>query len=223
MALNSQKNQKNGKTPAVDPHNLSEIVHDLNNVLYALSGFVEIAIDDLPAGHPAREALIEATRAGDGAAALVSKLIPAEAKKPATRATKANVVMRPKVVSARRVLVIEEEPMVAELLERALCRFGFEAKVFTEAEQAWQVFTMAPDEFDAIVTDEATPTAVGLEVVMRMQGMRPQMPIILMTAGGESMMTSRALEAGIQHVMHKPIKIQELCRTLEELTLTLVA
>ncbi|MFT5233714.1 MAG: DNA-binding response OmpR family regulator, partial [Candidatus Krumholzibacteriia bacterium] len=45
----------------------------------------------------------------------------------------------------------------------------------------------------------------------------------LMTSGREYMLMSRALEAGIQHVMHKPVKIQELCRTLEELTLTIVA
>jgi DNA-binding response OmpR family regulator len=154
---------------------------------------------------------------------LVARLVPAEGVKESLsqKAPVSKVVPKSRVVSARRVLVIEEEPMVAELLERALKRFGFESSVFTDAHKALEVFIAAPDEFDAIVTDEASPAAVGLEVVVKMKATSPLLPIILMTSGRESTLTSRALEAGIQHVMHKPVKILELCRTLEELTLTI--
>lgn len=226
MANRTNKSRPDQKTSTYPSPHLDELVHDLNNVLYALSGFVDIAIDDLSPGHPSYEALLEAVRAGQSAASLVEKLTLAEVVTEAPGSKKQSVkkvVPRAKFVSARRVLVIEEEPMVAELLERALQRFGFEPKVFKDAHQALAVFTASPDDFDAIITDEPSHQSTGLTVVIKMQTIRPQVPIILMTAGSESMMTSRALEAGIQHVMHKPVKIQDLCRTLEELTLTIVA
>ncbi|MFT5233606.1 MAG: CheY-like chemotaxis protein, partial [Candidatus Krumholzibacteriia bacterium] len=222
MVQKLKKKRPQSNLSAKEPSELDKIVHDLNNVLFALGGFVDIAVDDSPDGHPAHEALVEAVRASDSAIALVARLLPLQgAEEVRTKKTPVSrAVAKPRAVSARCVLVIEEEATVAALMERALKRFGFEPRVFIDAHEALQMFVAAPDEFDAIVTDESSPDAVGLDVVVKMQAIRPLLPIILMTSGREYMLMSRALEAGIQHVMHKPVKIQELCRTLEELTLT---
>jgi PAS domain S-box-containing protein len=51
------------------------IAHDFNNILYALMGYVDLARDDVPEGHPARGPLDEIGKAGERAAALVAKML----------------------------------------------------------------------------------------------------------------------------------------------------
>ncbi len=51
------------------------IAHDFNNILYALLGYADLAMDDIPAGHPAHTPLEEITKAGNRAASLVAKML----------------------------------------------------------------------------------------------------------------------------------------------------
>lgn len=51
------------------------LAHDFNNILYALMGYVDLARDDVPKGHPARPALEEIDKAGARASALVGKML----------------------------------------------------------------------------------------------------------------------------------------------------
>jgi len=51
------------------------IAHDFNNILYALLGYTQLALDDVPEPHPARVALGEIARAGQRASDLVAKML----------------------------------------------------------------------------------------------------------------------------------------------------
>ncbi len=51
------------------------IAHDFNNILYALLGNSQLALDDIPVGHPAHLPLTEIVKAGDRGSALVSKML----------------------------------------------------------------------------------------------------------------------------------------------------
>ncbi len=51
------------------------IAHDFNNILYALLGYADLALDDIPVGHPAHSPLEEITKAGNRAASLVAKML----------------------------------------------------------------------------------------------------------------------------------------------------
>lgn len=51
------------------------VAHDFNNLLQVISGYSQMALDDLPEGHPARRLVGEIGRAGDRAATLVGQLL----------------------------------------------------------------------------------------------------------------------------------------------------
>ena len=51
------------------------LAHDFNNILYALLGYVELALDDVPPDHRARVPLEEIARAGERAAHLVARML----------------------------------------------------------------------------------------------------------------------------------------------------
>jgi len=51
------------------------VAHDFNNLLQAINGYAELAIDTVPAGHPAQEALKQIATAGERAAKLVAQLL----------------------------------------------------------------------------------------------------------------------------------------------------
>lgn len=61
------------------------IAHDFNNLLTAITGNTKLALEDLPAGHPAREHLLEVTKAGARAVDLVRRILTFSRQQPHER------------------------------------------------------------------------------------------------------------------------------------------
>jgi two-component system, OmpR family, response regulator ResD len=110
-------------------------------------------------------------------------------------------------MAAQRVLVVEDEPMVAEVVERYLRRDGFEVSVASDGIAGFAAFEQWQP--DLVVLDIMLPGADGLEVCRRIreQGLTP---VILLTARGREADKINGLALGADDYVTKPFSPREL-------------
>jgi CheY-like chemotaxis protein len=113
------------------------------------------------------------------------------------------------------ILVVDDEPDV-EALFRQQFRRDLRAGRFTmefaqSAPMALQRITNAGDEsLILILSDINMPGMSGLELLPRAKALRPDVPIIMITAYGDAETKRRALENGAEALLTKPIDFGRL-------------
>ncbi|MEX1254678.1 MAG: response regulator transcription factor [Dehalococcoidia bacterium] len=110
-------------------------------------------------------------------------------------------------MAEQRVLVVEDEPMVAEVVERYLRRDGYAVRVAHDGRAALDDYERFQP--DLIVLDLMLPGVDGMEVCrqVRAQG---QTPVIMLTARGEELDKLVGLELGADDYVTKPFSPREL-------------
>ncbi|HSJ51459.1 MAG TPA: response regulator transcription factor [Actinomycetota bacterium] len=106
-----------------------------------------------------------------------------------------------------RVLVVDDEPMVREVLARYLEKDGFEVDVAADGEQALAVFSGNPH--DLVLLDLMLPRVDGLEVFRRIREQAPA-AVIMLTAKGEETDRVVGLELGADDYVTKPFSPREV-------------
>jgi DNA-binding response OmpR family regulator len=109
----------------------------------------------------------------------------------------------------RRVLVVDDEPTIAEVVCRYLERAGYDAASATDGASALEQAGDGP--IDLMVLDVMLPGIDGLEVMRRVrQDVRPVPAIILLTARGEEADRVAGLTLGADDYVVKPFSPAEL-------------
>jgi PAS domain S-box-containing protein len=112
------------------------------------------------------------------------------------------------------VMIVDDEPMLVALAEEMLAGLGYEPVGFESSSRALQVFRSNSERFDSILTDEAMPELVGIELAREMRLLRPDVPIILMSGHGGTALMHRAAAIGVKEVLHKPLQRVDLAEVL---------
>jgi two-component system OmpR family response regulator len=115
-----------------------------------------------------------------------------------------------------RILVVEDERKLADLLARGLREEGHAADVATEGEQALWMAQAAP--FDAIVLDVMLPGIDGFEVCRRLRASDVWAPVLMLTARDAVEDRVTGLDAGADDYLMKPFAFDELLARLRALT-----
>jgi PAS domain S-box-containing protein len=115
-----------------------------------------------------------------------------------------------------RVLLVDDEPLLAEVTQRALARGGYAATAFTSSRDAIRAFEDAPDQWDALVTDMTMPGVTGEELVRRVRALRPDLPVILCTGFSERMTPDVVAALGVDRFALKPVAPADLRRLVRE-------
>ncbi|HEV2972516.1 MAG TPA: response regulator [Pirellulales bacterium] len=113
----------------------------------------------------------------------------------------------------RRALVVDDSPTQAMDLRQRLVRGGFQVTVVPNGNEALKAVERQPP--DVVLTDLVMPEMDGLELVRRLRGNHPGLPIILMTAAGSEETTVTALRIGAAGYVAKKNLGRDLFRTLE--------
>lgn len=116
------------------------------------------------------------------------------------------------------ILIVEDNPDLAENLSEALHALGHETQVVTNAEEALKL--ARSQRFSGILTDLRLPGKSGLELLRELRTLRDPTPLILMTAFADSSDTERAQELGALDVMFKPFRMNDLFALIQELEST---
>lgn len=107
-----------------------------------------------------------------------------------------------------RVLVVDDDPTVAEVVLGYLRRDGFEAAHAADGLSALAIAAQAPP--DLVVLDLMLPGIDGLEVCRRLRAERPDLPVVMLTARGEEDDRIAGLEVGADDYVVKPFSPREL-------------
>jgi two-component system OmpR family response regulator len=117
--------------------------------------------------------------------------------------------------SAVRVLVVDDEPTLAELLSMALRYEGWEVRSAGDGMTA--VRTARDFRPDAVVLDMMLPDIDGLEVLRRLRGESPDVPVLFLTAKDSVEDRITGLTAGGDDYVTKPFSLEEVVARLRGL------
>ncbi len=108
----------------------------------------------------------------------------------------------------QRVLVIDDEPDICELLELTLLRMGLEtATAGTVKDALLQIQNFHPD---LCLTDMKLPDGTGFDIVRYIQRENPELPVAVITAFGSMEAAVEALKAGAYDFVSKPVDLKKL-------------
>lgn len=116
-----------------------------------------------------------------------------------------------------RILIVDDEVALVNVIKRILLRLGYSPIVAHDAEQALDLFDQAPDAVDLVITDLTMPDMTGDVLARELLARRPDLPIVLVTGFSPHMTPERARELGIAAYLTKPMEIVELAATLQRL------
>jgi two-component system, OmpR family, response regulator len=114
-----------------------------------------------------------------------------------------------------RILVVEDNDLVADAIARGLEIAGFAVDRAQSAEQA--ATALAAEHFDLAVVDIGLPGEDGLTFVRRLRSQGANLPVLILTARDTVAMRVEALDLGADDFLMKPFEQSELaarCRAL---------
>jgi DNA-binding response OmpR family regulator len=112
-----------------------------------------------------------------------------------------------------RILVVDDDPTVAEVVQAYLRRFGMEPAYAADGPAALEAATTMPP--DLVILDLMLPGIDGLEVCRRLRALYPLLPVIMLTALGEESDRVLGLEVGADDYVTKPFSPRELVLRVE--------
>ena len=107
-----------------------------------------------------------------------------------------------------RVLVVDDEPDIREMIERVLLRMGLEVVQAADVQDALQKLNSA--SFDLCLTDMRLPDGEGLEIVRYITGRNMHVPVAVITAHGNMENAVSALKFGAFDYLSKPVALEQL-------------
>jgi len=117
---------------------------------------------------------------------------------------------------SERILLVEDEELVIQMLEQTLEDIGYHVTPRTSSVEALKAFEARPDRFDLVITDMTMPNMTGAELAPRLLEIRPDIPIILCTGFNEMIDEKRAKAIGIREYVMKPILRHGIARTIRK-------
>jgi two-component system response regulator PilR (NtrC family) len=121
-------------------------------------------------------------------------------------------------MSKQRVLIVDDEPDIRELLEITLLRMGLETRSAEDYSKATRL--LSEEEFDLCLTDMKLPDGDGIALVEYIQQGFPNLPAAVITAHGSIDLAIKAMKSGAFDFVSKPVSLDTL-RNLIEKALTL--
>jgi DNA-binding NtrC family response regulator len=112
------------------------------------------------------------------------------------------------------ILAVDDEVDVLHALEEMLAQLGYEPVGFNDSREALQAARANPRRFDAVVSDEVMPELIGTQLSIELRKLNPSLPIVIASGYGGAGFEARALQAGVNRVLRKPYRMNEIAETL---------
>ncbi|MCB1991527.1 MAG: response regulator, partial [Geminicoccaceae bacterium] len=104
-------------------------------------------------------------------------------------------------MSGETVLIAEDDAAIRTVVSRALSRQGFHVQATSVAATLWR--WIAAGEGDVVITDVGLPDENSLDLLPRIKQLRPDLPIIVMSARNTLLTAVRATERGAYEYLPK--------------------
>ncbi len=118
------------------------------------------------------------------------------------------------VRGTERVLFVDDEPMLVELVKQDLQELGYSVEARTSGVEALQAFRSDPSRFDVVITDQTMPNLTGIELSRQLLQLRPDVPVVLCTGFSDLVDDKVARKAGIRELVPKPVLCSDLAAAI---------
>lgn len=108
----------------------------------------------------------------------------------------------------KKILVVEDERRIALLLEKGLSELGFEVDIALNGATSERLINT--HSYDLIITDIILPDHTGFELARIIKAKKPFLPIIMLTALGDTDDKLMGFDVGADDYMVKPFDLREL-------------
>src|SRR5947209_6689752 len=109
---------------------------------------------------------------------------------------------------AGSILVADDDTAIRTVLNQALSRAGYEVRLTGNAATLWR--WVSQGEGDLVITDVVMPDENAFDLLPRIKKLRPNLPVLIMSAQNTFMTAIRASERGAYEYLPKPFDLKEL-------------
>jgi CheY-like chemotaxis protein len=114
-----------------------------------------------------------------------------------------------------KILIVDDEPQVAEILAKSLGREGHQATIATSGEQALSL--VSAHDPDALFLDVSMPGMNGLDVLAEVRRRRPSLPVVVITGHATPDEVEQVKKMGAVDVIEKPAPLTHYQLALKRL------
>ena len=114
-----------------------------------------------------------------------------------------------------RVLVVDDELFVGELLKEYLAIIGYEVAAVSNGRDALSFIQQSPPHI--VILDIRMPGMGGMEVLKSIKEKHSNINVIMLSAYGDPETVNEALRLGADHYLQKPMNLKHLVETLKSL------
>ena len=114
-----------------------------------------------------------------------------------------------------RILVVDDEPLMCEVLTEYLTRDGHTVETAANGREGLEKFHR--DWFDVVITDRGMPEMSGDQMAASIKRTAPTKPVILLTGFGDLILAAGEKPAGIDSVISKPVTAAALRKALADI------
>ena len=118
------------------------------------------------------------------------------------------------IARKKRILVVDDEPLVCEAIGMMLAFDGYEVVAASNGKEALVLFER--DVFDLVVTDYTMPGMKGDELALAIKARAPGQPVIMITAHAELLRASSAPLMGVDQIVSKPFQFQDIREAIQK-------
>jgi two-component system, response regulator FlrC len=116
----------------------------------------------------------------------------------------------------RRILVVDDEPLVCDAVKMMLDFDGHLVETATNGRDALAM--LEKHQFDLVITDFQMPVMKGDELAAAIKARSPKQPVIMITAYAEMLQASDNRLAGVDLVISKPFLLENLREAIAKVT-----
>jgi two-component system, cell cycle sensor histidine kinase and response regulator CckA len=180
------------------------LAHDLNNVAFVITGYAQRLEESIPDSDPRREDVNAILAAAPRLVEIVSRIRALEESSSAEDAGR-----KP------RILLVEDEPAVRELLKSVLTRRGYHVDIGCTGDEGLALCdSLEPP--DLLITDLIMPGATGPVIAERLRQRVPHAKVLLMSGYAEHPLLDAAHKAG-EPCLVKPFEMSQFSETVQQL------
>jgi len=117
-------------------------------------------------------------------------------------------------MTAATILVADDDSAIRTVLHQALARAGYNVRTTGTAAGLWKM--IAAGEGNVAITDVMLPDESGFDLIPRIKRLRPELPVLVMSAQNTLLTAITAAERGAFEYLPKPFDLNELTRAVSE-------
>jgi two-component system, chemotaxis family, CheB/CheR fusion protein len=148
-------------------------------------------------------------------------LLPQESTLPSDIELPSNAEHPTLSLAGLRILVVDNEVDILELLKLMLENYGAEVLTVTSASEALAILSTNPNQYDLLLSDIGLPSQDGYFLIQKVRelgvGMGGEIPAIAMTGYARNQDRQSAIEAGFQDHIAKPVELLQLALLIANL------